>query len=165
MRYKNNQIYYITRERKALVDSVFSNLDRKRTTEAFKQYLKEWKKWKLKALQRFPTVGSPNMDGQPNDGTPHDPDARFVSFSEASYQYQTRVKCCTVLMSVGEEEEILGDILLHRFIKGWSAVRTMNYINEKYNAYMSDRTFNVKQEQALWEGALMCPDDSVRIRK
>lgn len=68
-------------------------------------------------------------------------------------------------MSVGEDEEILGDILLHRFIKNWSAIRTMNYINEQYNAYMSERTFRMKQEQALWEGALMCPDDSVRIKR
>ena len=68
-------------------------------------------------------------------------------------------------MSVGEEEEILGDILLHRFIKNWSAIRTMNYINEQYNAYMDDRQYRRLQDQALWEGALMCPDDSVRIFK
>ena len=68
-------------------------------------------------------------------------------------------------MSVGEEEEILGDILLHRFIKGWSAAKTMMYINDHYNEYLDDRTFRRKQEQALWEGALMCPDDAVRIQK
>lgn len=148
-----------------MVDSVFGNLDREATIKAFKGYLRDWKKWKLKALQRFPGVGSPSMDGQPNDGTPHDPDAKFVNFSEASYQYQTRVKCCTVLMSVGEEEEILGDILLHRFIKGWSAIKTMNYINDTYNTYLDDRAYRRMQEQALWEGALMCPDNSVRVRK
>ena len=60
-------------------------------------------------------------------------------------------------MSVGEEEEILGDILLHRFIKNWSAIRTMNYINERYNTYMDDRQYRRLQDQALWEGALMCP--------
>lgn len=148
-----------------MIDSVFSNLDREATTEAFKQYLKEWKKWKLKALQRFPGVRSPSMDGQPNDGTPHDTDGKFVGFASADYEYKTRVKCCTVLMSVGEEEEILGDILLHRFIKGWSAAKTMMYINDHYNEYLDDRTFRRKQEQALWEGALMCPDDAVRIQK
>lgn len=68
-------------------------------------------------------------------------------------------------MSVGEEEEILGDILLHRFIKNWSAIKTMNYINEQYNTYMDDRQYRRLQDQALWEGALMCPDDSVRIFK
>lgn len=146
-----------------MVDEVFGNLDQQATKEAFKQYLRDWKKWKLKALQRFPKVGSPSMDGQPH-GTTHDPDSQFVNFSEASYQYQTRINCCTVLMSVGEDEEILGDILLHRFIKGWSAVKTMNYINEHYNAYMDDRTYRRKQDQALWEGALMCPDESVRIK-
>lgn len=147
-----------------MVDSVFGNLDKEATKEAFKEYLKEWKKWKLKALQRFPTVGSPSMDGQPH-GSSYEPDKQFINYSEASYQYQTRIKCCTVLMSIGENEEILGDILLHRFIKGWSAIKTMNYINEHYNAYMSERTFRMKQEQALWEGALMCPDDSVRIKR
>ena len=148
-----------------MIDNVFGNLDHGKTVEAMKEYLKEWKKWKLKALQRFPGVKSPSMDGQPNDGTPHDPDAKFVGFASADYEYKTRVKCCTVLMSVGEEEEILGDILLHRFIKGWSATRTMMYINDHYNAYLDERSFRRKQEQALWEGALMCPDDSVRIRK
>ncbi|WP_148444731.1 hypothetical protein [Limosilactobacillus vaginalis] len=148
-----------------MVDSVFGNLDNEATKAAFKKYLQDWKKWKLKSLQRFPGLKSPSMDGQPNDGTPHDPDQKFVNHAEAVYQYKTRIKCCAVLMSVGEEEEILGDILLHRFIKGWSAVKTMNYINEQYNAYMSERTFRMKQEQALWEGALMCPDESVRIKR
>ena len=147
-----------------MVDSVFGNLDKEATKEAFKEYLQDWKKWKLKALQRFPSVGSPSMDGQPH-GSSYEPDKQFINYSEASYQYQTRIKCCTVLMSIGENEEILGDILLHRFIKGWSAIKTMNYINEQYNAYMSERTFRMKQEQALWEGALMCPDDSVRVKR
>lgn len=147
-----------------MVDSVFGNLDKEATKEAFKKYLQDWKKWKLKALQRFPSVGSPSMDGQPH-GSSHEPDKQFINYSEASYQYQTRIKCCTVLMSIGENEEILGDILLHRFIKGWSAIKTMNYINEQYNAYMSERTFMLKQNEALWEGALMCPDDSVRVLK
>lgn len=119
----------------------------------------------MKEWQRFPGLKSPSMDGQPNDGTPHDPDQKFVNHAEAVYQYKTRIKCCEVLMSVGEEEEILGDILLHRFIKGWSAIRTMNYINEQYNTYMDDRQYRRLQDQALWEGALMCPDDSVRIVK
>lgn len=148
-----------------MVNSVFSSLDREATTEKFKEYLREWKLWRLKALQRFPSMKSPSMDGQPNDGTPHDPDSKFVGFASADYEYKTRVKCCTVLMSVGEEEEILGDILLHRFIKGWSAIKTADYINDKYNECLDDRAFRRKQEQALWEGALMCPDDSVRVRK
>lgn len=148
-----------------MVDSVFGNLDKEATKEAFKEYLKEWKKYKLKAMQNFPGVKSPSMDGQPNDGTPHDPDQKFVNHAEAEYQWRERVNSCNNLMTVGEDEEILGDILLHRFIKGWSAIRTMNYINEQYNAYMSERTFMMKQNEALWEGALMCPDDSVRVFK
>ena len=147
-----------------MVDSVLGNLEQAATRKASKMYRQGGKKGKRKALQRFPTVGSPSMDGQPH-GSSHEPDKQFINYSEASYQYQTRIKCCTVLMSIGEDEEILGDILLHRFIKGWSAVKTMNYINEQYNAYMSERTFRMKQEQALWEGALMCPDDSVRIKR
>lgn len=148
-----------------MVDSVFGNLDKEATKEAFKEYLREWKKYKLKAMQRLPGLKSPSMDGQPNDGTPHDPDQKFVNHAEAVYQYKTRIECCKVLMSVGEDEEILGDILLHRFIKNWSAIRTMNYINEQYNAYMDDRQYRRLQDQALWEGALMCPDDSVRVMK
>ena len=148
-----------------MVDSVFGNLDKEATKEAFKEYLREWKKYKLKAMQRFPGLQSPSMDGQPNDGTPHDPDLKFVNHAEPVYQYKTRSKCCEVRMSVGEDEEILGDILLHRFIKNWSAIRTMNYINEQYNTYMDDRQYRRLQDQALWEGALMCPDDSVRIFK
>lgn len=147
-----------------MVDSVFGNLDREATKEAFKKYLKDYKKWKLKALQRFPSVGSPSMDGQPH-GSSYEHDKQFINYSEASYQYHTREKCCKALMSVGEDEEILGDILLHRFIKGWSATKTMNYINEHYNTYMSERTFRMKQGQALLEGAFMCPDDSVRIKR
>lgn len=147
-----------------MVDSVFGNLDKEATKETFKKYLQDWKKWKLKALQRFPSVGSPSMDGQPH-GSSYEPDKQFINYSEASYQYHTRENCCKVLMSVGEDEEILGDILLHRFIKNWSAIRTMNYINEQYNAYMDDRQYRRLQDQALWEGALMCPDDSVRVMK
>ena len=145
-------------------NGVFGNLDRKETVKAFEQYLKDWKLWKLKAMRNFPTVGSPNMDGQPH-GTSYDPDKQFVNHSEAEYQWRVRINCCKSLMTISEEDELLGDILLHRFIKGWSVVRTLNYINDHYNAYMSDRTFSDRQEQALWEGALMCPDDSVRARK
>jgi hypothetical protein len=148
-----------------VVDSVFGNLDKEATKEAFKKYLKEWKKYKLKAMQNFPGVKSLSMDEQPNDGTPHEPDQRYVNHAEAEYQCQERINCCKNLMTVGEDEEILGDILLHRFIKGWSAIRTMNYINEHYNAYMDDRQYRRLQKQALWEGALMCPNASVRIFK
>ena len=145
-------------------NGVFGNLDRKETVKAFEQYLKDWKLWKLKAMRNFPTVGSPNMDGQPH-GTSYDPDKQFVNHSEAEYQWRVRINCCKSLMSIGEEEEILGDILLHRFIKGWSAIRTMSFINDKYKTYYDDRAYRRKQEQALWEGALMCPDDAVRVSK
>ena len=39
-----------------MVDSVFGNLDKEATKEAFKEYLREWKKYKLKAMQRFPSL-------------------------------------------------------------------------------------------------------------
>lgn len=145
-----------------MADNVFGNLDREATEQAFKNYLKEWKDWKLKAMQRFPTIGSPSMDGQPH-GSSYEPDKQFINYSEASFQYHIRIKCCEVLKSVGEEEEVLGDILLCRFIKGWSVTKTIMYINDTYNAYLDERTFRRKQEQALWEGALMCPDPSVRV--
>ncbi|WP_418292590.1 hypothetical protein [Limosilactobacillus vaginalis] len=148
-----------------MVDSVFGNLDKEATKEAFKEYLKEWKKYKLKAMQRFPGLKSPSMDGQPNDGTPHDPDQKFVNHAEAEYQWRIRIKCCEALKTISEDEEVLGDILLHRFIKNESVTKTLRYINENYEPAMSERTFNDKQEEALWEGALMCPDDSVRIYK
>lgn len=148
-----------------MIDSVFGNLDKEATKEAFKEYLKEWKNYKLKAMQRFPGLKSPSMDGQPNDGTPHDPDQKFVNHAEAEYQWRIRIKCCEVLKTISEDEEVLGDILLHRFIKNESVTKTLRYINENYEPAMSERTFNDKQEEALWEGALMCPDDSVRIYK
>ena len=148
-----------------MVDSVFGNLDKEATKEAFKEYLREWKKYKLKAMQRFPGLKSPSMDGQPNDGTPHDPDQKFVNHAEAEYQWRIRIKCCEALKTISEDEEVLGDILLHRFIKNESVTKTLRYINENYEPAMSERTFNDKQEEALWEDALMCPDDSVRIYK
>lgn len=147
-----------------MVDSVFGNLDRQATVKAFERYLREWENWKLKSMRNFPTIGSPSMDGQPH-GTTYDPDRQFVNHSEDEYQWRVRINCCKQLMTVSEEDEILGDILLHRFIKGWSVVRTMNYINDRYHAYMSDRTFSTKQEEALWKGAMICPDDSVRVKK
>ena len=147
-----------------MVNGVFGNLDRKATFKAFEQYLRDWEWWKLKAMRSIPTLGSPIMDGQPH-GTTYDPDKQFANHSEDEYQWRTRISCCKRLMMVSEEDEILGDILLHRFIEGWSVVRTMDYINEHYNAYMSERTFNDKQKEALWKGALICPDDSVRVRK
>lgn len=145
------------------MERAFGKLNRKATEEAFKQYLLEWKPYRLKALSKRPVVSSPSMDGQPNDGTPHDPDARAAAYVDAMRPCREREGVCHTLASISEEEEVLGDLLLHRFIKRWGPTKTMLYLNDKYGDYMSDRTFRDRQSQALWEGALMCPDDSVRV--
>lgn len=147
-----------------MISSAFSSLDREATTTAFKEYLMEWKAWKLKAARRFPALGSPNMDGQPH-GTTYEPDKQFINHADASYQWHERVNCCKVLKTISEEDEVLGDILYYRFIRGWSAAKVMMWVNDHYQLCLGDRDFRRLQEQALWEGALMCPNKSVRIEK
>lgn len=145
------------------MDRAFGKLNRKATEEAFKQYLLEWKDYRLKALQKMPTVGSPNMDGLPNDGTPHDPDAGWANYSDAMRPCREREGCCYRLASIGEEEHILADLLLHRYIRRWGATRTMMYLNSEYKLFWDDRKYRRQQSLALWEGALICKNKKVRI--
>lgn len=147
-----------------MVNRVFAKLNKEATKAAFKAYLLESKDWCLKAKQYFPGLHSPSMDGQPH-GTPAEHDKQFVEHAEADFEYKRRLACCDQLASIGEDEEELADILRHRYIKGWSAIRTMMYINDKYNEALDGRSYRRKQDLALWEGALVCPDDSVRILK
>lgn len=147
------------------MDRAFGKLNRKATEEAFKQYLLEWKPYRLKALSKRPVVRSARMDGQYNDGTPHDPDAVAAAYTDAMRPCHEREAVCDTLATIGEEEEVLGDLLLHRFIMRWGSTRTMMYLNDKYGDNISDRTFRSRQSEALWEGALMCPDDSVRVSR
>lgn len=143
---------------------VFGNLDRDKTVEAMREYLSEWREWKLKAVQTTPSIGSPSMDGQPH-GSEFDPNKRLDDHANAEYEQEERIRCCYRLKSISEDEEMLSDLLYYRFIKGWSATKTMMRINDKYHVYMSDRTFRRQQEQALWEAALMCHNSSVRVTK
>lgn len=153
------------------MDRAFGKYNRKATEEAFKKYLLEWKKYRLKALQKMPTVGSPSMDGQPNDGTPHDPDAKWASYSDEMRACREREFSCTKLSFIGEDAAVLGDLLLHRYIKQWGATRTMMYINDKYQDKIPDWqnweawTMNRKTHEALFLGALCCKNESVRILK
>ncbi len=143
----------------------FGIYDQKATEEAFKQYLLEWKEYKIKSLRHKPTVGSPSMDGQPNDGTPHDIDAGIVRYVDDKRECKLREDCCHMLMDISEGDEILGDLLYHRFIMRWSPAKTLMYLNDKYRLYMDDRTFRRKQKRALWEGAMICKDETVRVLK
>lgn len=143
----------------------FGIYDHDATEEAFKQYLLEWKEYKIKSLRHKPTVGSPRMDGQSNDGTPHDIDAGMARYVDDKRECKLREDCCKMLMSISEDDEILGDLLNHRFIKRWSPAKTLMYLNDKYHLCMDDREFRRKQSYALWEGAMICKDGSVRISK
>lgn len=145
----------------AVADDVFGDLDRPATTENFKHYLKDWKKWKLKALQRMPTLGSPEIDGQPHAAS-YDPDRQMINHADAEFQCKQRENCCKALKSIGPDEEILGDILYWRFIRGYTVTKTIMLIEDHYHRYMDERTFMRWQKQALWDGALLCPDKTVR---
>lgn len=147
------------------MDRAFGKLDHKATREAFAAYLLEWKGKKIEALQKKPTVGSVTYDGTKSDGTPHDPDARMAAYVDALRPCHERKDCCHSLASVGEEEEILADLLIHRYIKRWRPARTLKYLNSKYKLFWDDRTYRRKKDKALWEGALICKDPSVRVPK
>lgn len=147
-----------------MTSGVFSSLDRQGTVEAMRKYLSEWKDWKIKSVQTMPTVGSPSMDGQPH-GSNFDPNKQLDEHANAEYEQEERVRSCYRLKSISEDEEVLCDILYYRFIKRWSATRTMMWVNDHYSLYLDERTFRRRQEQALWEAALMCHNPNVRIYK
>lgn len=147
-----------------MVDSVFGNLDREATVAAMREYLKEWKAWKIKSLQTTPTVGSPDSDGQPH-GSTYEPDKQMVQHANAEWEQQERIRSCQRIRTIGEDEEVMSDILYYRFIRRWSAAKTMLWVNDHYNIFIDDRGFRRLQKQALWEAALMCQDSSVRIPK
>lgn len=147
-----------------MVDRMFGNLDREKTVAAMRQYLWEWKAWKIKSIQTKPSLGSPSMDGQPHAQT-YEPDKQIINHANAEYEQEERIRSCERLRTISEDDEIMADVLYHRFIRRWSATKTMMWVNDHYHLYLDDRSYRRLQEQALWEAALMCKNSSVRVRR
>lgn len=141
------QTYYITGDGYQV--DYLKSIDRKATIRAMKQYLKDYRYWKLKSLRNRPSITSPLIDDQPKSKY-KSPDHRMIKHSNAQHEAFKRLDCVNRLR---EQEPQLGSILYYRFIKNQKLV----YIAVKMN--IPERTLNRYQNTALLHCALLCEDN------
>lgn len=136
-----------------MVSDVFGTYDKGKSIDNCRNYLSQYRDWKLKARQSKPQIGSPSLSGLPH-GTLYDPDHDLVEYVNAEREWKVRENIIEWLKSIGDEYEVYAVILDCRFVHhDWTVAKTIQRVQEKTGVYLPDRTFNDWQKRALWTAA------------
>lgn len=141
------------------MNSIFQKYDVKKSCDKVAKWLSEYWDWKNEAKRKQLTISSPSLDGLPK-GTLYDYDYQIIDYVNAQREWKMRENVLNYISSKGDVHEIYALILDYRFMH-----HTWKMDKVALELHLSKRTCERMQERALWEAAIICPKDSVRVLK
>ena len=81
------------------------------------------------------------------------PDQAIVEYTNATNECKQRLDLLELLKENNDKGELYADIINKRYLKNWTAAKTILYINDNYQLFLSERTFQRYERKAL-QGAL-----------
>ena len=151
------------------MNSAFGLLDRKQTIQNARQFLYEYRDWKIKEARFSLSLQSPIMDGMPkaqSDPSHTRNEDKMIEQATAQKECEIRLKTIQLMSSIDDQNALLADLLEYRFINHYKVKKCCERLAEKYDlGYLPERTYNDYQKQALLVFALVCPRDTLRVKK
>ena len=104
-----------------------------------RQWFKDYHKWKIKAARLKPRQRAIRITGLPKS-KPADPDSKMIQYTNATNECQQRLDLLKMMIDTEKNGKLYADIIEKRYLRRWTVVKTMDYLEEHYNLYLSRRT-------------------------
>ena len=103
-----------------------------------RQWFKDYHKWKIKAGRLKPRQRAIRITGLPKS-KPTDPDSKMIQYTNATNECQQRLDLLKMMVDTEKNGKLYADIIEKRYLRRWTTVKTMGYLEEHYNLYLSSR--------------------------
>ena len=103
-----------------------------------RQWFKDYYKWKIKAGRLKPRQRAIRITGLPKS-KPADPDSKMIQYTNVTNECQQRLDQLKMMVDTEKNGKIYADIIEKRYLRRWTVVKTMGYLEEHYNLYLSSR--------------------------
>ena len=103
-----------------------------------RQWFKDYYKWKIKAGRLKPRQRAIRITGLPKS-KPADPDSKMIQYTNVTNECQQRLDQLKMMVDTEKNGKIYADIIEKRYLRRWTVVKTMDYLEEHYNLYLSSR--------------------------
>lgn len=113
-----------------------------------RQWFKDYHKWKIKAGRLKPRQRAIRITGLPKS-KPTDPDRTMTQYTNATNECQQRLDLLKMMIDTEEKGKLYADIIEKRYLRRWTVVKTMGYLEERYNLYLSNRALMRYEREGL----------------
>ena len=113
-----------------------------------RQWFKDYYKWKIKAGRLKPRQRAIRITGLPKS-KPADPDSKMIQYTNVTNECQQRLDQLKMMVDTEKNGKIYADIIEKRYLRRWTVVKTMGYLEEHYNLYLSSRALTRYEHEGL----------------
>ena len=113
-----------------------------------RQWFKDYYKWKIKAGRLKPRQRAIRITGLPKS-KPADPDSKMIQYTNVTNECQQRLDQLKMMVDTEKNGKIYADIIEKRYLRRWTVVKTMGYLEEHYNLYLSSRALMRYEHEGL----------------
>ena len=103
-----------------------------------RQWFKDYYKWKIKSGRLKPRQRAIRITGLPKS-KPTDPDSKMIQYTNATNECQQRLDLLKMMVDTEDNGELYAVFIEKRYLRRWTVVKTMGYLEEHYNLYLSSR--------------------------
>lgn len=113
-----------------------------------RQWFKDYQVWKAKAARKKPRLHGIHIDGLPK-GKRISPDDAMIEYTNATNECQQRLDVLKAMADTGKDGALYADIIEKRYLRNWTATKTLFYIGEHYDLYIGERSFCRYEREGL----------------
>ena len=73
----------------------------------------------------------------------------MIEYTNATNECQQRLDVLKVMADTGENGPLYADIIEKRYLRKWTATKTLLYIGEHYDLYVGERSFRRYEREGL----------------